>query len=83
MQPRFWDRPYILAHLCNFVLLFYSQQQLHLIVSPFNNLGAFPPHFAAAFQRAGKRSFFDIQKAYDMIWREGLLIKIREMGVND
>ena len=25
--------------------------------------------------------FFDIEKAYDMVWREGLLIKLRQMGI--
>lgn len=25
--------------------------------------------------------FLDIEKAYDMLWREGLMIKLEEMGV--
>ncbi len=26
--------------------------------------------------------FFDMEKAYDMMWREGLLIKLCKLGVN-
>lgn len=25
--------------------------------------------------------FFDLEKAYDMLWREGLLIKIHKLGI--
>ncbi len=25
--------------------------------------------------------FFDVEKAYDMLWREGLLIKLHQMGL--
>lgn len=25
--------------------------------------------------------FFDLEKAYNMLWREGLLIKIRKLGI--
>ena len=26
--------------------------------------------------------FFDVEKAYDLMWREGLLIKLRRLGVS-
>lgn len=26
--------------------------------------------------------FFDIEKAYDMLWKEGLLIKLHKIGIN-
>ena len=27
------------------------------------------------------QSFFDVEKAYNMLWREGLLIKLYQMGI--
>lgn len=27
--------------------------------------------------------FFDIEKAYDMLWKEGLLIKLDQIGIGD
>ena len=27
--------------------------------------------------------FFDIEKAYDMSWKEGLLIKLSKLGIKD
>lgn len=27
--------------------------------------------------------FFDIEKAYDMMWRDGLMIKVNQMGIKE